>query len=59
MDNARQKLGQGFKSVRHPLWRQDALMKNEKSHLHKLSDTLPFNDNVLRYFYECTKYFII
>jgi hypothetical protein len=39
MDNARQKLGQGFKSVCHTLWRQDALMKKEKSHLHKLSDT--------------------
>jgi hypothetical protein len=41
MDNARQILGQSFKSVRHHLWRQDALMNNKKNHLHKLSDT-PF-----------------
>jgi hypothetical protein len=40
MDNARQILGQSFKSVRHHLWRQDALMNNKKFHLHKLSDTL-------------------
>ena len=45
MDNARQKLGQSFKSVRHPLWRQDALMENEKNHLHKLSDTLLTSDS--------------
>lgn len=43
MDKARQKLGQSFKSVRYPLWRQDALMDHEKNHLHKLSDTLPFS----------------
>jgi len=40
LDDARQKLGQGFKSVCYPLWRQDALMGTEKNHLHKLSDTL-------------------
>jgi len=30
MDNARQQLGQGFKSVCHPLWRPDALTENKK-----------------------------
>ncbi len=39
MDIVCTKLGQGVKPVCYPLQRQDALMKKEVIHLHKISNT--------------------
>ena len=40
MDNTYQKLGQRIKPVGYPLRKQDALIVNENTHLHKIPDSL-------------------